>query len=126
MFDINDPAILDDLRGGALAHLHHVVGLCEDQDREFVTAAVHAQFGIELQVISLGAVAPSNTWGLVYAPQTWRGKPKSVRQRSSEDDRGTLEGFVRGLNYCRRGEAERPAEVPAFVSRHAALRGATR
>jgi hypothetical protein len=124
MFDINDPATLDQLRCGVLSHLHSLVGFCVDQDRQFVTAAVRAQFGLELQVVSLGDVVMSpvaETWGLIYAPQEWRGKPASVLKTSSEDDRGTLEGFIRGLNYCRqgRGVVSEAADVPAFAERYA-------
>jgi hypothetical protein len=117
MLDINDPGTLAELRGGVLSHLRHFVGFCVARDREFVTAAVRAQFGVELQVISLGTAAPESVWGLTYAPQTWRGKSKSVLQQSSENDQGELEGFIRGLNYCRQGadDVAASADVPAFA-----------
>ena len=73
MFDINDSATLNDLRGGVLSHLRALVGFCTSEDRDFVTAAVRRQCGVELQVISLAGAAPASVWGLLYAPQRWRG-----------------------------------------------------
>jgi hypothetical protein len=129
MFDINDAHTLEHLRGGVLSHLHTLVGFCAEADRDFVTAAVQRQFGVELQVISLGDAAPASVWGLMYPPQSWRGKAQTVLQASAEDQRGELVGFVRGLNYCLQGgsrdelaeDAENAGDMPEFARRRVAV-----